>query len=737
MTKEDLKLIDNFIRNVEENASIVRVIKQNHMIKTKEEDFYGLLRNKNIRSFYTEYSSGRMITAYEPFLWVVKRIILDEKINVNNMLDEIAAYSLNRSLFINYINGKPMLRKEKSLLTEREYDEQQFINDLINIMLYLSKIKNIFIVLNKVNQICDSTLNVLEKLAEMNNSGLKILIITNETGRIEEYVSAKYKRFIRKCDTLGITSDRQLEGVSDKTEEETDYVLENTMEELESISDMINSFAFEQANYYLEKIYKKVELEKVEVTPEYRVEMLRLYILSSIFLEDYSYALILCEKLHNVDESEEKDEQEFLYYYLKGMANMYIGNEAEAKKDAQICNMYTGKKDNEFDRFLSLMLINMTEFAGWKNIRVYDRNVTVNPELIDLCYKYGYLNHLAHIYVYYFENDCNLYTVVEGIEDRIPNVMKGIELAKELKNDFFLTEAYKKNVMLASYSGCFNVASYFYKKLIEITKRNNNKFEEANVYNGLGYNNCSADKYSEANEYYNKALKIFVDEKSSDYIMETLYNMGINAILAGDYESAAEFLVSVVDIMVLLKKNSLRVCNSSKVLGLIALSYFKLGDYSQTQMFFCKAEDFLKHNLENCSTDKYAFLWDDDLFLYFYVFALLSEKNGNIGEAFENYDKAEFYLKRSVGSKFFNLVFYAEDKARLLRKYAREQEARILLREARDFYNSKGNFLRVKMFDELINHGKWEHLSMKLPVTDVTIEEIMKLVKMERFGIKK
>ena len=74
----------------------------------------------------------------------------------------------------------------------------------------------------------------------------------------------------------------------------------------------------------------------------------------------------------------------------------------------------------------------------------------------------------------------------------------------------------------------------------------------------------------------------------------------------------------------------------------------------------------------------------------------------------QNFEKAKEFMERCVGSKFFNYVFYAADKSILLKKMGREQEAQSLLCEARNYFNSKGKYLRVRMFDELISTGRWE-----------------------------
>lgn len=732
MTKEGIEFIDNFIKDMENDENVVRVLKQNCAIGTSEDDFCKILKDKTIRGFYCEYSSGRIISAYEPFMGIIKRIVLDENIDVKEMFNRVGVYSLNISLFERYIKGMEVKRDEKPIFPEHEYDKEMFIKDMVGMLLYLSEIRPVMIILNEANEICASSLDIIERLSEESSLSLKVLVISNEMGSIKSYVAHRYKEFMSNSDKKGIVSDWPFEGFGEESKEELTFLFRSTEEELDEIGTMVNTFAYEQANYYLGMIYQKVELDKIEVSAEYRFRMLVLYIIVCIYKENYSYAMVLCEKVHRIKSTDiEENRRDYTYYYYKCIANMYMGNDGDAIKNAKMCNEVAVKGENEYKIFLAMLLVNMSQLAGWKDIWICDKEISMSEDLIDLCYKYNYMNHLAHILVYCFDNDCRMYTVIEGIEDRIPNVTKGVEIAKKIKNDKFLIEAYRKNIMVASCNGYFNVANYFYKKSVEIAKRNNNKFEEANIYNGLGFNCCTADKYSEANKYYNKALRIFIDEKSSDYIIETLYNMGTNAMLAEDYDHGYEYLITVVNILTTLKKNSLRVCNGSKLFGLIAVAAFKLGNYYTSQIYHNKSKNYLRHILEYCDSEDYPSLWDDDLFLLFYVSALLADKNRKLDDALDYYDKAEYYMKKSVGSKFFNYMYFAVDKSKLLRELGKEKEARDLLKEARNYFNSKGNFLRVKMFDDFINMGRWEHPPVKMYMTDADTYEIMSFVNME------
>lgn len=158
------------------------------------------------------------------------------------------------------------------------------------------------------------------------------------------------------------------------------------------------------------------------------------------------------------------------------------------------------------------------------------------------------------MYVYSSGNNGKLFATPDGIEKRIPEVMKGIHLAEKLGNTQFIMRAYDKNVMIASINGYNSTSNYFYDKMLKVANGIQDQISLGNIYNGLGYNCCSIGNYQEANRYYNDALEIFCSYKDENYPLETLYNMGINDILAGAYSTAIETLGVVNESSQLMKK---------------------------------------------------------------------------------------------------------------------------------------------------------------------------------------
>ena len=61
---------------------------------------------------------------------------------------------------------------------------------------------------------------------------------------------------------------------------------------------------------------------------------------------------------------------------------------------------------------------------------------------------------------------------VDKIEQTLAKSKQGIRIAEQIGNDQLLVLAYKKNVMMASTNGYYDVANYFYANYKSILEKN-------------------------------------------------------------------------------------------------------------------------------------------------------------------------------------------------------------------------------------------------------------------------
>ena len=147
---------------------------------------------------------------------------------------------------------------------------------------------------------------------------------------------------------------------------------------------------------------------------------------------------------------------------------MYNGKLDEALAYAENCLAIAERYKDEFRVFESKILYVMVQMAGWHNIFFCANDLKIDEEIIHLAKKYHYWNHLAHIYVYAYDNDPALFADETKLEERLVHFNQGIDIMKRLGNAYFMMEAYQNNIMIASTNGFFKTASYYYGKCHEM-----------------------------------------------------------------------------------------------------------------------------------------------------------------------------------------------------------------------------------------------------------------------------
>ena len=88
MTIEGLKRISDFASMMDSDDYIIRIMKQNYIPNITTEDFEQIELPQGVERFFCEYSGANMVTAYEPFLNVLREIIGRHDIDIDELLDE-------------------------------------------------------------------------------------------------------------------------------------------------------------------------------------------------------------------------------------------------------------------------------------------------------------------------------------------------------------------------------------------------------------------------------------------------------------------------------------------------------------------------------------------------------------------------------------------------------------------------------------------------------------------------
>lgn len=708
----------------------------------------------NAKILYYDFRGNNMRGAYEPFLGWIKELVTENNVNdFDEIMDKCNIYSLQRETFKSYLINGICKRQEPFVYGEINYERKKVVEGIISFINYFAKIKPIIFVLNNMQNVGESSIRLLSSLIDISNDKIGILSAYNEVNIPAVYIFEQWKELIAKFTKMDVVIDWIGKSSIRNYCSEFTFTQYSVNTYINKINNMFNLLAFEQAEYYLEIIYKKLEIEKLNLSIDQKLSIYDLYAKIEIFSSNNSMALLICENIKNLRTDDISDHMkmkiEYMYNYLFSLVQIHNGKFAIARESADICYNIAEEINDSFLIFGSSLLIHLCKYKGWTNVWLCD-DCDEEINLIEMALENKYLNHAAYVYIYAFDNDVSLYRNSEMVQSKIVHVNEGIEIAKKIGNARLLLAAYEKIIMIASANGYFDTSTYYY---LNFTKKlvvgNQNKFEEANIYNGLGYNCCATEKYMQAQDYFSEALEIYIKLDNQEYIAETLYNMTINAILAHNYIEADKSISCCMQILNILRMDSMRICHISKIYGLKALCSCKLGRFYKAYSYINSEKQFLEYIIQFDDEKKVNYFWDDDLFLYYYVLALIEYENEKYDDAKRCIDKAEIYAKRLIGGAFFNYVHFAIEKIiiyktlGLTKEIQEEYDYAIKFCEGRDFYI---NASRIKyaylnnqeMIDKIILHNNnvnTDYIIEKTKLIGLKTENIIQRKYMEFLNI--
>lgn len=736
-TEQISKLIDSVAQDITNSESRVILVKHYNSLELEQKIVDEVFADKEgIKYVYHEFDSSVMAKPYEPFMAFIKNIFYKEyNMTIDQFLDECGVYELHKSVIKFYFETGICKRDDEALVSEYQYECQVMQENIDNMLKYISSKEKIIFVFNRLNEANESTIKILLGMIENKKyNNISIIASYNEMNNIPDYILNLWKDYM---DYL-IRTDSIVEWSISENKIMTDFrgnfifSVEKIPEYIEKLRNMYYMMAIRQAEYYLNLIYKNIEFEKLDIPEKYVFELMELYTAIALMLDDNSEAMIYAEVMKNISDNSIPD-KDYRYKYLLAQIHMFSGRNEEAQKAALECYEIAKKQGNEFAMFRADLAHFVAGYSGWKINAFLDQYSEPSNSLLDDAEKYGYYNQLAHICVLAFDNKGEQFRDIDKLEENLKYFYKGINIAKKLGNERLLVEGYKKNVMLASTNGFFNTSNYYYELLIEVDLIKNNDLEIAHIYNGLGYNNCTAENFEKANEYYNKALVIFDRIKETLFVGETLYNMAINAILANEYKIASEYLELCLYTLKVLKSDCLRICNFSKLAGLLTLCYYRMGAIYKCKMTLQAALQYLDHlyvsDVNVSRNDEFYHLWGDDLFLCHYNNALILMDEEKYEESLKEFANAQKYMEESIGFQFFSVTQFCIDKATIYNRMGQIDKADNILNKCKQFCEQKGYAFKARMIDGYRNKKNNASEVFSLPLKEITLKKIENNVK--------
>ena len=736
------KIVDSIIHGLEQKHSSILFVKHYNTLSVPVEAIQKAIdkSSSDIVMLYHEFSASRMQEAYEPFLGWIKQLYFKFYYNmpVGEFLEKADVYYLSRSAIESYIMTGECHRTEDIIVIEVDYEQKQFADSLAKIFSFISNEHTLLLVLNRLHLAENSTLNFLLKFIQKKYDCISLLANYNEAYVGPAYTMSKWSALVHEIEDFNYMLDWNIQDI------QTENALPESFEPnvasfknyLSLINNMIQTVAVKQAMYYLKIIYNKLIIEKVSLSAKSRAKFYILYALASIYDRNNTTALMMCDKLKHVNLKYPNAKYDFQYYYMLTLAEINGGQQNLARKNCRKCMEIALKNHSETQQFKARLIYYVCELEGWNNFYRWDKNLEGEEldEFIKEAIKYQNYNHLAHILFFGCGNRKENFIDDDETHrcEEQEMFQKAMALAKMLKNDRLIISAWRKNVFMAQGYGCFGFVDYYYKKCLEIIEQQKDIGEEATVYNGLGFNRIVSEQFLRANEYFNKALNLFFNQKDAYYVAETLYNMATNAILADNFEKAYNYLIYCLKLLKSIKENRMKICNISKIYGMVVYCSYKMGIEYNAHFYLNKMERVLYHLIYPDGEPSY-FLWDDDMFFYYFVKGLL-EKSDSIESAQECFDKAFFHLMRTEGLQFFAYELFAVEQADLYELQNEHDKAVEILERCIEFCNQRGYKHKEEILFARLHNQPVLTKYMELPLTSVDkyqIEELAQLAEMQ------
>lgn len=733
------KLVQSFRDN---RVNKYMFIKHYDTLFISEEEIQGIVEGASVKFclLFYEFPLHTMQEAYAPFLGWIRELYYsyfkDE--SPEEFVKNAGVYPLQQPVFVSFIKTGKAKRMEDLLVSEVEYEKRRMLDSLVKIYNYIGQRKTIFIFLEKLHLATASSVSFLYELITSDKvANIRILAMYNELYRAPEYITGIWEKFARELEK----QDLQYEWNSINTESTIDaqdifIPNEACMEEyLAAANNMFFFLAADDAKYYMDILYEKIEQEVLTLNTDQTVRFLELFSLIEILKGEYTRALQICDRVGNIGRELEDDTLLYNYNYIAAMTQ-YGMEQVENKVERYVekCKQIARKQGDKLAEYKPELLRVLSNYNYWRDHFVKQYSFRITEDFLQQTEEYGFKNMLASLYVHCFENDPD---TVKGIADGTiepVHFKKGIQLATEIENHNLLLTAYTRSIVLFSEQGCYDYVDELYREKLEIIKIEKDQSRKIHTYNGLGYNAGVAERYQQAEEYFNQSMNESLEIKDGMEVAITLYNSAVNKMVAREFAEAAEDLNLLIRAMDLLGIHSITICTTSKIYGLLGLCSFYMGEEYLCYLCLNRIEAYVGHLAYIEDEDKY-FYWYDTLFLKHMIQALLFEQEGKMEEAEEEFKRADYHQKHSVGNLYFNYPIYVMEMAKFYELQHRNEERDRILEEGINFCNANGYHLKSNMMLNKLQGKRETTKRLLFPVRDASNSKILEVI--ESLAVKK
>ena len=389
------------IGNVEHNSILVRYSNDFSIWDLESVNHY----KDQTDIFFTchEFSYNKIAEAYEPYLGLIRQMFHKYcSGTLEEFMEECDVYKLQRPVFESYFENGFCERTEQILIDEVEYEQERMRNSIVTMLQKLSEIRPVVIVLNRFQLASKSTMQLSNSLLQVKNKNIGIVLGVNDVQSIPEFAHEEWDAICESMDDRNMVyhignAGRNME--PDVMDYYSDYESDDGYRKL---NNLVYFLDFDQADHHLSKIERRIKFDNFTISEKKHYQLLLLQIMVSVLQRDIAKALESCEDLEKLQDQEK--EGAFYYNFWMATSYMYLGKLEEAMiyvQKAKECGEALG---DDFLVFRAELLKAQNQMSGWCNIFFCAQDIEISDKLIEKLNAYHYKNHLAHIYIYAYDN---------------------------------------------------------------------------------------------------------------------------------------------------------------------------------------------------------------------------------------------------------------------------------------------------------------------------------------------
>ena len=668
---------------------------------------------------YHEYAMHEMHNSFDPFLMWIRQIYSTyyNSITIEDFLRKCGVYSLHIEPLVGFIQNDFCSRTEDILYFEVEYEAGRMIKNIVSIIDFVSKEHPLLLIISKLHLAPYSTLNLLNSIVNK-SLNIQMVLMFNDEFNINDYKKTVWNELLQSAANKNLqlewgsldserTIDMQDEFWFDKNYTDTYYT---------KLKNMFFTLSLDDAYYYINHIMSSIDQKTVKFSKNDYIRFLLLAADIDMTFGQADMALVMCDKLTDLQCSNAEDLQlRYDYNYTYARARMFAEQTDNVKKSCNRCVEIARKMNSDFLKFRAEILTYIMVSSMGHDLFEYEFKFFCNDEIVEQAKRHGFWNFLAYIYVFGFDNDPqSLHDIAMG-EKKAHYFDLAIDIGKNLGNDNFLLNAYMKNTIQYSEAGYHSFVREVYKQRLRVLGRPK-PVSEAHMLAGLGYNSVILEDYEKAHSYLCKSVTNLANiEQAQDMqpmdIMNSLYNLALVHFVAENYQQLINVVNLIFKMLKAMNYRSIRACSNIKLYSFMAISYYYLGDYYTSSVYLKKIEVITEHMILYLQEQNHG-NWYEDIILYHLVRAIMYSYENKFDLSLAEFNAVKENIVNSYGSQFFVMPVYFIELSLMYLKQGLTEKAMCIIDEGIQFCE-KENLPRKK---QRLIYFKEHHAHMNKPL---------------------